>query len=304
MPAEPAAVVIAGASGLIGQRLARSLRVQGRPLICVSRAPRPAEPGVRWITWEQLPAALADAAAIVNLAGEPVAGRRWTEKVKSQIRDSRVRGGVAITAALAAVPAPQRPAVLVQASACGIYGDRGDEILDETAAPGADFLAEVCRAWEDASAGAETLGVRRVILRIGIVLAPEGGALKKMLPPFRLGLGGRLGSGRAWMPWIHADDLIGMIEAALQDPQWRGPVNACAPHPVRNADFTIALGRALRRPAVLPMPACALRLLFGEGGGVLLASQRLRPAAAERFGFPFRHPDLSAALAKLLNVQP
>jgi len=301
MPAEPAAVVIAGASGLIGQRLARRLRAQGRPLICVSRAPRPAEPGLRWVVWDELPAALADAAAIVNLAGEPVAGRRWTEKVKSQIRDSRVHTGVALTAALGAIPAHQRPAVLIQASACGIYGDRGEATLDESAEPGTDFLAEVCRAWEEAGSGAEALGLRRVLLRIGIVLAPEGGALKKMLPPFRLGLGGRLGNGRAWMPWIHADDLVGMIESAIQNPPWRGPVNACAPHPVRNADFTRALSRALRRPAFLPVPAFALRLLFGEGGTMLLASQRMHPAAAERLGYAFRHPQLEPALADLLQ---
>lgn len=302
--AEPGAVLIAGASGLIGQRLCRSLRAQGRPLICLSRAPRPSAAGQRWITWEELPSALPGTAAIVNLAGEPVAGRRWTEKVKRDIRESRTRAAQSITAALAATPAAQRPAVLIQASACGIYGDRGDEILDESAAPGADFLAEVCRAWEEAGRGAEALGLRCVFLRISVVLAPEGGALAKMLPIFRLGLGGPLGGGRAWMPWIHADDLIGMIETALQDSRWRGPVNACAPQPARNADFTRALGRALHRPAVLPVPAFALRLLFGEGGAVLLASQRLRPAAAERLGYRFRHPELAAALQELLTGRP
>lgn len=301
MAASTGAVVIAGASGLIGRRLCTSLHALGNPLICVSRAPRASGDGVRWITWDELPRELPGAAAIVNLAGESVAGRRWTDKVKRDILDSRLRAAQAITAAVAAMPAGHRPRVLIQASACGIYGNRGDELLDESAALGTDFLAEVCRAWEEAGRGVEALGLRCVMLRIGIVLAPEGGALKKMLPPFQLGLGGPLGNGRAWMPWIHADDLISMILAMLQDERWRGPVNASAPEPARNADFTRALGRALHRPAFLPMPAFALRLLFGDGGAMLLASQRLRPAVAERLDFRFRHPELAGALSHLLH---
>lgn len=300
MAADTGAVVIAGASGLIGRRLCAALRAQGAPLICVSRAPRRSSEALRWITWEELPGALSGAAAIVNLAGEPVAGRRWTEKVKREIRASRVGTAETVAAAVAATPAAQRPRVLVQASACGIYGDRGDEVLDESAAAGTGFLAEVCQAWEQAGRGVEPLGLRCVLLRTGIVLAPEGGALKKMLPIFRWGLGGPLGSGRAWMPWIHADDHVGLILAALRDERWRGPVNAAAPQPARNADFTRALGRALRRPAILPVPAFALRLMFGEGGTVLLASQRLRPAVAEGLGFRFGHPHLEETLISSL----
>jgi uncharacterized protein (TIGR01777 family) len=304
MAAGTGAVVIAGASGMIGRRLCTSLRAQGQPMICVSRAPRASGGGMRWITWEELPEALPGAEAIVNLAGEPVAGRRWSAKVKESIRASRVSAAEAITRALTHIPAARRPPVLIQASACGIYGDRGDEILDEQASLGRDFLASVCRDWEEAGRATEALGLRCVLLRIGIVLAPEGGALGKMLPPFRMGVGGRLGDGQAWMPWIHAGDLTHLILAMLQDDRWRGPVNACAPHPVRNADFTRALGRALLRPAILPVPAFALRLIFGEGAGMLLASQRLRPAAAESLGFRFRHPELPAALADLLAAGP
>lgn len=304
MSAGSGAVIVAGGSGLIGGRLCPGLHALGVPLICVSRAPRASGQGVRWITWEELPQVLPGASAIVNLAGEPVAGRRWTEKVKRDIRASRVRAAEAIAAAIAAAPPDLRPRTLVQASACGIYGDRGEEVLDETSALGSGYLAEVCRDWETAGQRVEQLGVRLTLLRIGIVLAPEGGALKRLLPIFRLGLGGPLGNGRAWMPWIHADDLVGMILAALRDERWRGPINAAAPVPVRNAEFTGELGRALHRPAFLPVPAFGLRLMFGEAGAMLLASQRLRPAVAERNAFRFAHPALAGALADLLRKSP
>ncbi|MDA1259313.1 MAG: TIGR01777 family oxidoreductase [Planctomycetota bacterium] len=297
-----APVVITGASGLIGTRLRAALRARGTPLRLISRAARIAdEAGEEWLAWADLPRAVRGAAAIVNLAGEPVAGRRWTAAVKATIRDSRVSAGQAVVAALRVTPAEQRPRTLVQASAVGYYGSRGDALLDETSEPGDDYLAEVCRAWEDSSCGAEELGVRRVTARIGLVLAPEGGALRKMLAPFRLGVGGRLGDGRQWMPWIHADDAIAMLLAMLDDPRWNGPGNLCSPDPLPNSEFTRALGRALHRPAVLPMPEFALRLLLGEGADPLLQSQRAVPALARRLDFRFGHPALDAALADLLK---
>jgi uncharacterized protein (TIGR01777 family) len=296
-----APVVVTGASGLIGTRLRAALRARGVPLRLISRTARVTEePGEEWLAWEDLALAVRGASAVVNLAGEPVAGRRWTAAVKTKIRHSRVRAGVLVAEALAATPAPQRPRTLVQASAVGWYGTRGDALLDETAETGDDFLAEVCRAWEDSSAGVARLGVRRPLARFGIVLAREGGALAKMLTPFRLGLGGRIGDGRQWTPWIHADDAIGMLLAMLDDLRWSGPINVCGPDPQRNAEFARALGRALHRPAALPMPEFALRLLFGEGAVPLLASQRAVPAVARRHDFRFRHPTLDGALAELL----
>jgi hypothetical protein len=299
--ARAAPIVVTGASGLIGRRLRVALRARGAPLRLIARAPRCAdEPGEEWLTWEELPGAVRGAAAVVNLAGEPIAGRRWTTALKADIRDSRVRATAAVVGALSSAPAAARPRTLIQASAVGWYGSRGDALLDETAEAGDDFLAEVCRAWEEASAPAAALGVRRVVARTGIVLAREGGALAKMLPPFRCGVGGRIGDGRQWMPWIHADDFTALTLAMLDDERWSGPVNACGPDPVRNAEFARALGRALRRPAFLPMPAFALRALFGEGAAPLLASQRAVPAVARRLDFRFRHPDLGAALADLM----
>lgn len=296
-----APVIVTGASGLIGARLCAALERHGRPVVRISRAPR----GPGWASWEELPRLAADGAAVVNLAGAPVAGRRWSGPVRAEILASRVRAAEAVAAAA--------PRLWLQASAVGWYGDRGDEVLDESAAPGSGFLAEVCRAWEapalayavthaDAAgaSGMTAPPARAVVLRFGVVLAPEGGALLKMLPIFRAGLGGRLGSGRAWMPWIHADDAIGMILAALEDPRWRGPVNVVAPEPVRNADFTRALAAALRRPAFLPAPAFALRAAFGGGAQVLLASQRAVPAVPRARGFRFRWPDLGPALDDLL----
>lgn len=286
-------IVVTGASGLIGTRLCAALERAGRPVLRVSRSPR----GSGWTDWDGLPRAIETAAAVVNLAGAPVAGRRWSARAKEEIRASRVRAAAAVAAAC--------PRLWLQASAVGFYGDRGDEILDESAASGTGFLAEVCRAWEApalawAARGGDAARPRTVLLRFGVVLASEGGALGKMLPIFRAGLGGRLGSGRAWMPWIHADDAISMMLAALDDARWRGPVNVVAPVPARNADFTCALAAALRRPAFLPAPAFALRAAFGEGAQVLLASQRVVPAAARARDFAFCHPALATALADLL----
>jgi uncharacterized protein (TIGR01777 family) len=228
-----------------------------------------------------------------------VAEGRWTVERKRRIRDSRVLGTRHLVAGLAAEES--RPRVLVSASAVGFYGDRGDEELDETSSAGQGFLAEVCAEWEREALEAERLGIRVVCARIGIVLAHGGGAMAKMITPFRLGAGGRLGSGKQWMPWVHLDDVVGILMHASRDARIRGAVNAVGPGPVTNADFTRALGRALHRPAVLPVPSLALRVAFGDMSEILVASQRVFPRAAERTGYAFAHPELGGALAAALR---
>jgi uncharacterized protein (TIGR01777 family) len=277
-------IAVTGAGGFIGGALVRCLSQDGHSAVAVAR-------GV------PDPAVLEGADAIVHLAGEPVA-QRWTAAAKQRIRASRVGGALRLVEALASLSNP--PATLVSASAIGYYGSRGDEVLTESSPPGSDFLASVCAEWEDAAARAAQSGIRVVTVRIGMVLGPRGGALAKMLLPFRLGLGGRLGSGRQWMSWIHLDDLVALIRFALGEGSLTGPVNATAPEPVTNAEFTRELGRALGRPAVLPVPAFALRLLYGEMAEVLLSSQRVLPAAAQAAGFSFRHARLAPALRHLL----
>jgi uncharacterized protein (TIGR01777 family) len=236
--------------------------------------------------------------AVIHLAGEPVA-QRWSGEVKRRIRASRVQGTANLVDGLASLS--QRPAALVAASATGIYGDRGDEVLTESSAPGEGFLSEVTLEWEKASARAEQLGVRTVLARIGIVLGADGGALARMLPPFRFGAGGPIGSGMQWMSWIHIEDVARIMMFAAETPSLRGPVNTTAPNPVTNSDFSHALGRALRRPAILPLPVFALRLLFGEMSEVLTGSQRVQPCAAQSAGFEFRHTEVFAALKDLLG---
>jgi uncharacterized protein (TIGR01777 family) len=240
---------------------------------------------------------LENADAVVHLAGEPVA-QRWTPETKGRIRESRVTGTRHLVEALAALP--RRRAALICASAIGYYGDAGDQILDESASPGAGFLPEVCVAWEREARQAEALGFRVACIRIGLVLDPGSGALRRMLPPFRLGLGGRLGSGQQWMSWIHLADLADLFRFALEHPVGRS-LNAVAPEPVQNVDFTRELARALHRPALFPVPGFVLKAMFGEMAGVLLESQRVLPRAAESAGFPFRFPKLGPALADLLR---
>jgi uncharacterized protein (TIGR01777 family) len=238
--------------------------------------------------------------AAVHLAGESVAAGRWTPEAKRRIRDSRVLGTRLLAESLARLRRP--PRVLVSASAIGIYGDRGDTPLDESSALGADFLAGVGKEWEAAAGPASDAGIRVVQLRFGIVLAREGGALARMLTPFKLGVGGPLGSGRQWMSWIAIDDAVGAILAVLTNEAARGPVNAVAPEPVRNAEFAARLGAALHRPSVLPAPAFALRALFGElADGALLASQRVVPARLTALGYRFKYPTLPEALEAILG---
>lgn len=277
-------IAVTGAGGFIGGALVRCLSQEGHPAVVVPRGLPD-------------PALLEGADAVVHLAGEPVA-QRWTPAAKQRIRASRAEGTLRLVETLASLARP--PATLISASAIGFYGSRGDEVLTETSSPGSDFLASVCAEWESAAARAAGLGIRVVSLRTGMVLGPRGGALTKMLLPFRLGLGGRLGSGRQWMSWIHLDDLVALIRYALDERSLKGPVNATAPEPVTNTEFTRELGRALGRPAVLPVPALALRLLYGEMSEVLLSSQRVLPATAQAAGFAFRYPRLAPALRNLL----
>jgi hypothetical protein len=296
-------ITISGASGFIGRRLLKSLAKAGHSLHVLSRHAGTNLPaGVRISTWDPLkgppPAeSLREADAIIHLAGEPVA-QRWTAEAKRRIRESRVAGTRNLVEAL--VTLTQRPEALICAAAIGYYGSRGDEVLTESSAPGSGFLPEVCVAWEREAQAAEALGVRVVRVRMGLVLDAGGGALQRMLPPFRMGVGGRLGNGRQWMSWIHLEDLAALFQFAVES-QVRGPLNGVAPNPVTNSDFTRELARALGRPAVFPVPGFALRLLFGEMADVLLDSQRVAPGAPEAAGFRFRFPQLAQALAGLLG---
>jgi uncharacterized protein len=285
-------VLVTGGTGLVGRPVCDALRGAGHAVTVVSR-----EPGrvpARAIGWDGLRAAMPETDAIVNLAGDPIAGGRWTAARKAEIRRSRMEATRALVEAIAG--AEPRPKVLVSASAVGYYGARGGEPLDETASPGRDFLARVCVDWEAEARRAEELGVRVVRLRLGVVLAPDGGALSAMLLPFRAGVGGRLGSGRQWVSWVYRDDVVGLIRDALANEAYAGAVNATSPNPVTNADFTRALGRVLRRPAVLPVPAIGLRLLLGEMATMLLTGQRVLPAVAQRLGYAWRQPEVPAAL--------
>jgi len=282
-------ITVTGASGFIGRNLVPSLARDGHSVRALSRA--------AWnVTAGEPPAeSIAAADAIVYLAGEPVA-QRWTGPAKKRIRESRVRGTHHLVTAISTLRT--RPEVLVCASAIGIYGNRGDEVLTEDSPIATGFLAEVCRDWEREADLAESLGVRVVKIRIGIVLGRQGGALGRMLPPFRAYVGGKLGVGHQWMSWIHIDDLVGIIRHAIEG-SLSGVVNATAPHPVRNSDFTRELGAALHRPAILPVPAIGLKIMFGEMAQILLDSQRVIPKAAETSGYKFAYPDLREALGNL-----
>jgi uncharacterized protein (TIGR01777 family) len=285
-------VLVTGGTGFIGAALCHALTGAGHAVTVVTRDP--AHAGGSAITWEHVSAAVRESDALVNLAGEPLGSRRGDAQQKELIRDSRVGSTRRLVDAVAT--AAPRPKVLVSASAVGYYGPRGDEVLDESAGPGAGFLADVCRAWEQEALRAEDLGLRVVRLRLGVVLAADGGALARMLPPFRAFLGGPVGSGRQWMSWIHRDDVTGLVVAALANDGYRGPVNATAPQPVANRDFASMLGRALARPAWLPTPTLALRLALGEMAELLLTGQRVLPGVANRLGYPWRYPELGGAL--------
>jgi uncharacterized protein len=297
--------LVTGATGLIGSRLVE--RLDG---IAVVLSRDPVKAGRRfaeveahaWAPEAGPPpsTALHDLDVVFHLAGEPVGAGRWTAERKRRIRESRVLGTRHLIGGLA--DQPHRPRVLVSASAVGYYGDRGDDELDETSSAGRDFLAEVCAEWEREALAAESLGIRVVCVRTGIVLARDGGALAKMLTPFRLGAGGKLGGGKQWMPWIHLDDVVGLLMHASREDQIRGALNAVGPRPVTNAELTRTLGQALHRPAFFSVPRTALRLAFGEMSGILTASQRVLPRVALRTGYAFQHADLGGALEAILTA--
>jgi len=296
--------LVTGATGFVGPPL---LRLLDAPVV-LSRDPDRARRAIgslagRIIRWDPMegpppPEAFAGVDAVLHLAGESVAEGRWTKAQKARIRDSRVIGTRHLVQGIA--QAERKPAVLVSASAVGYYGDRGDEELTESASPAHDFLGDVCVEWEREALAAERSGVRVVTARTGIVLGAGGGALGKMLTPFRLGAGGPLGSGRQWMPWIHVGDLARLYVHAADTAAIRGPMNATAPHPVRNSEFTKALGRQLHRPAFMPAPYIGLRIVFGEFAQVLFASQRVIPKVALDTGFVFQYPELAGALREIL----
>jgi uncharacterized protein len=295
-------VAVTGAGGLVGSALVSSLRASGHRVIpLVRRAPRAGEDALGWdpSSGSITPAAPA-LDAVIHLAGESIMGLRWTAAKKQHIRESRTTATRLLVQTLVRLPKP--PAVLISASAIGYYGTRGDEVLTEDSRPGTGFLADVAREWEAATAAAIAHGVRVVNPRIGVVLSTRGGALAKMLTPFRLGVGGVVGGGTQWMSWIALEDVIGAIQHALATEALRGPVNAVAPGPVTNADFTRTLGRVLGRPALVPLPAFAARLAMGEmADALLLASQRVVPARLQASGYAFRHPSLEDALRSELD---
>ncbi len=295
-------IAVSGSGGLIGSALVPSLGGGGHR---VSRMVRGLAPGADSIRWDPARGVrdaplLEGLDGVVHLAGENIGAGRWTARRKEEIHRSRVEGTRRLSEALARLA--KAPKALVCASAIGFYGDRGEEALTEESPVGSDFLAQVCRGWEEATAPAAKAGIRVVNLRFGVVLSPAGGALQKMLTPFRMGVGGRIGSGRQFMSWIALDDAAGAIQHTLVTESLAGPVNAVAPSPVTNAEFARALARVLRRPALFPVPAFALHLAFGEmADALLLSSQRVLPARLQATGFTFRFPELEGALRHLLG---
>lgn len=302
-------LVVAGGTGFIGTALLETLARQGHALVLLTRSPSTARaPGATALFWQPgspgawenvLPEALDGADGVINLAGEPIAGKRWSEAQKQRLRASRLEPTRALVGAIGKLK--RKPGFLLNASAVGYYGPRGGEAVTEADGPGGDFLAGLCRDWEAEAMKAEAHGLRVVRLRTGVVLGNGGGALAKMAPPFRFYIGGPLGSGAQWMPWIHLEDEVGLIRFLSENPAARGAVNATAPNPVTMKEFAKALGKALHRPAWAPVPAFALRLMLGEMAEMLLTGQRALPAAAERLGYPFRHPALPEALKNILS---
>lgn len=302
-------VAVTGATGTIGRAVCRALADRGDQVVALSRDRSRAQQvlgdGIEVAAWPnptgQPPpsSALSRADAIIHLLGEPVA-QRWSDTAKARIRDSRVDSTGMLVSAVRGLPESDRPRTLVSQSATGYYGPQGDRELDEDAPPGDDFLAGVVVDWEAEAAAAGDL-VRVVWTRTGVVLSPSGGALEKMLPPFKLGVGGPVAGGRQYVPWIHLDDVVAGMLFCLDNDKAQGPVNLTAPVPVTNAELSHALGKAVHRPAILPVPGIALRLLYGEMAGIVTTGQRVVPTALRRLGFEFRHPDLEPALRDVLG---
>jgi uncharacterized protein (TIGR01777 family) len=296
-------ILLTGASGLIGRGLLPSFEPRETEVVRLVRGTAKKADEVSWDPMSPVPPAIVSGFdAVVHLAGESVMGR-WTDEKKKAIRESRVRGTANLASALAHVKSDAQPRVFVCASAVGFYGNRGDELLREQSPAGQGFLPEICREWEDASRIAANAGIRVVNIRIGLVLSPKGGALGSMLTPFKLGLGGRIGSGQQWWSWIHLDDVVGGIHRAIRAEPLSGPVNLVAPNPVRNAEFAKVLALVLRRPALFPVPEFALRLAFGKMAAeeMLLASQRIEPARLVASGYTFRFRELRTALENLVG---
>ena len=294
-------LVITGASGFIGSALCDKLLAQGHALTLFTRgSPRDANTGTkRWLHWtpgalREWDIALDGADGVINLAGEPIAEKKWTPTQRRRIEKSRIDATYSLVQACA--KAKQRPQFLINASAVGYYGPHGDEMITEEIAPGNDFLSVLCRDWEEEAKKAEELGMRVVRLRIGIVLGHGGGALGKMALPFKYFAGGALGSGQQWMSWIHLEDLVGLIVQAIDDPRTAGPVNATAPNPVRNKEFCQTLAKVMHRPCWATVPGFALRMALGDMAEMLLTGQRVIPAVAEKSGYRFRYPTLEPAL--------
>jgi uncharacterized protein (TIGR01777 family) len=296
-------VAITGASGFLGSALTASLRADGHRVLRLVRAGITNGDEIGWDPDAgRIDApALEGVDAVVHLAGEGIGERRWTADQKRRILDSRAKGTAVLTAAVAS--RERKPQVFVSASAIGYYGSRGDELLDEDSSPGDDFLADICKTWERETQPAIEAGIRVVNLRSGIVLARRGGTLQRMLLPFRLGLGGKQGSGRQWMSWIALSDHVAATRAAIDDVRLTGPINLTSPNPVTNAEFAAALGRVLKRPTVLPTPMFVLKLRYGEEliDSLLLASQRALPSRLESIAFPFEYPVLVPALEAILR---
>lgn len=297
-------ILITGASGLIGGKLLTVLKAKGHEVLKLSRSKAENPDEVQWDAYagfrdEEL-AKLENLDAVIHLAGDNVASESWSEKKKRSIRDSRVKGTRTLVDALRQVENP--PKIFISASAIGFYGNRGDEVLTEASAKGEGFFPEVCEEWEAAGDQAREFGARVVHPRIGVVLSKDGGALEKMLTPFKFGVGGTVGSGDQWMSWIAIDDLISILVFALENDDLSGPVNATAPQPATNEEFTDTLGQVLHRPTIIPVPAFGIKLLFGEmGETLLLEGCRVLPEKLQKAGFEFEYPELENALRAVLN---
>ena len=295
-------LLVSGSHGLVGSALIDSLEKDGHEVVHLVRQTPQRAAEIEWhpnqgkIDVQRLEGF----DAVVHLAGESIASGRWSDEKKRKIRESRVQGTALLSESLAHVSKP--PAVFISASAIGYYGNRGDELLTEQSAPGNDFLAEVCVAWEKSTGAVEAAGIRTVHARFGIILDTEGGALQKMLPPFRLGLGGKVGNGEQWMSWVALDDVVSALRFLIDRPAISGPVNFTAPHPVTNAEFTRILGAVISRPTLFPFPAFGARLAFGEmADALLLSSAKVDPALLQKDGYKFKFPDLQPALTHLLR---
>lgn len=291
-------VLITGGTGFVGQALCPRLAAAGHEIVILTRQSKPRVPKGASSAVTRLDDLAPDQfGAVINLAGAPIGDARWTEQRKKVLLDSRVSTTARLVEWMGRAPKP--PQTLVSASAVGYYGEQGDRPVTEDTPPTPGFAHDLCAAWEREAAKAGALGVRVCVMRIGVVLDRDGGALAKMLPAFQLGAGGRLGAGRQYFPWIHREDMAGICQWLLENPRARGAYNAGAPKPVTNAEFTQALGRAIARPTIVPMPEAALKLLFGEMSELLLISERMLPKRLLEEGFKFRYPDLASALAAI-----